>query len=309
MPTSHSVLSESNHPDAIEQELMWLLKADPLWRSDTNVDCVPLKKICNGSITEIANNLSNEWAWHGAPKRLGRRFESLLTALFEHTEQCKLLKHGLVVRDQKQTLGELDYLIQLRSKVLHLEVAVKFYAGIGSPSDRSRQQAWIGPSCQDRLDIKINHLLDHQLQLSQTELGRQALCQNDLPTPDQTLGLIYGYLIQPWNDVNQLPEHTLDSHPAFWAPHQRALAAMRQLSRPYSTDYGWTRLKRDQWIAPYIGRAALPQVIRSIEPPTQADCYALNHKQHAGVEKLRLFVMRNEFEQEAHQMLDRPHPI
>ncbi len=309
MPTSHSVLSESNHPDAIEQELMWLLKADPLWRSDTSIDCVPLKKICNGSITEIANNLSNEWAWHGAPKRLGRRFESLLTELFEHTEQCKLLKHGLIVRDQKQTLGELDYLIQLHSKVLHLEVAVKFYAGIGSPSDRSRQQAWIGPSCQDRLDIKINHLLDHQLQLSQTELGRQALCQNDLPTPDQTLGLIYGYLIQPWNDVNQLPEHTLDSHPAFWAPHKQALAAMRQLSRPYSTDYGWTRLKRDQWIAPYIGQAALPQVIRSIEPPTQADCYALNHKQHAGFEKLRLFVMRNEFEQEAHQMLDRPHPI
>ena len=143
MTTSHSVLSESNHPDAIERELSWLLKVDPLWRSDTKVDCVPLKKICNGSITEIANNLSNEWAWHGAPKRLGRRFESLLTALFEQTEQCKLLKHGLVVRDQKQTLGELDYLIQLDSQVLHLEVAIKFYAGIGSSSDRSRQQAWI----------------------------------------------------------------------------------------------------------------------------------------------------------------------
>ena len=135
MTTSHSVLSESNHPDAIERELSWLLKVDPLWRSDTSVDCVPLKKICNGSITEIANNLSNEWAWHGAPKRLGRRFESLLTALFEQTEQCKLLKHGLVVRDQKQTLGELDYLIQLDSQVLHLEVAIKFYAGIGSSSD------------------------------------------------------------------------------------------------------------------------------------------------------------------------------
>ena len=58
MTTSHSVLSESNHPDAIERELSWLLKVDPLWRSDTSVDCVPLKKICNGSITEIANNLS-----------------------------------------------------------------------------------------------------------------------------------------------------------------------------------------------------------------------------------------------------------
>ena len=84
---------------------------------------------------------------------------------------------------------------------------------------------------------------------------------------------------------------------------------MRHLSRPYSTDYGWTRLERDQWIAPYAGQAALPQVIRSLELPTQADCYALNHKQHAGVEKLRLFVMRNEFEQEAHHMLDRAQSI
>ena len=309
MSTSHSVLSESNHPDAIERELMWLLNVDPLWQSEPSIDCVPLKKICNGSITEIANNLSSEWAWHGAPKRLGRRFESLLTALFEHTEQCKLLKHGLVVRSQKQTLGELDYLIQLRSTVLHLEVAIKFYAGVGSSSDRSRHYAWIGPSCQDRLDIKINHLLHRQLQLSRTEHGQQALDQNDLPIPDQTLGLIYGYLIQPWNDVGHLPEHTYNSHSAFWAPHTQALAAMRHLSRPYSTDYGWTRLERDQWIAPYIGQAALPQVIRSLESPTQADCYALNHKQHAGIEKLRLFVMRNEFEQEAQQELDRARDI
>lgn len=305
MPTSHSVLSESNHPDAIERELMWLLNVNPLWRSDTSIDCVPLKKICNGSIKEIANNLFNEWTWYGAPKRLGRRFESLLTALFEHTDQCKLLQHGLVVRDQKQTLGELDFLIRLRSTVLHLEVAIKFYAGIGSSTDRSRQHAWIGPSCQDRLDIKINHLLHHQLQLSRTEHGQQALDQNDLPIPDQTLGLIYGYMIQPWDDVNQLPEHTHDSHPTFWAPHHQALDAMRHLSRPYSTDYGWTLLERDQWISPYIGQAALPQVINSLESPTQAGCYALNHKQLTGVEKLRLFVMRNEFEQEAHQVLDR----
>jgi len=37
MTTSHSVLSESNHPDAIERELSWLLKVDPLWRSDTRL--------------------------------------------------------------------------------------------------------------------------------------------------------------------------------------------------------------------------------------------------------------------------------
>ena len=92
------MLSDANHADAIARELQWLLEAKPIWSSDTELDCVPLKKICNGSMTEIAENLSNEWAWHGSPKRLGRRFESLLTALFEQSEHAKLLGHGIVVK-------------------------------------------------------------------------------------------------------------------------------------------------------------------------------------------------------------------
>ena len=136
------MLSDANHADAIARELHWLLEAKPIWSSDTELDCVPLKKICNGSMTEIAENLSNEWAWHGSPRRLGRRFESLLTALFEQSEHMKLLGHGIVVKDQKQTIGELDYLIELPGGVLHLEVAIKFYAGIGTPIERTKKSAW-----------------------------------------------------------------------------------------------------------------------------------------------------------------------
>ncbi|CAI8355473.1 MAG: Uncharacterised protein [Gammaproteobacteria bacterium] len=170
MPTS-PVLSDANHRDAIERELRWLLEARPIWSSGMDSDCVPLIKICNGSVTEIAENLANEWAWHGAPRRLGRRFESLLTALLEQTECVKLLGHGIIVKNQKQTIGELDYLIELPGRVLHLEVAVKFYAGIGSPIERTKKSAWVGPSCRDRLDLKINHLETHQLTMSETPLG------------------------------------------------------------------------------------------------------------------------------------------
>ena len=65
------MLSDANHADTIERELRWLLKAKPIWSSDTDLDCVPLNKICNGSMTEIAENLSNEWAWHGSPSVWG----------------------------------------------------------------------------------------------------------------------------------------------------------------------------------------------------------------------------------------------
>ena len=52
MPTS-PVLSDANHRDAIERELRWLLEARPIWSSGMDSDCVPLIKICNGSVTEM----------------------------------------------------------------------------------------------------------------------------------------------------------------------------------------------------------------------------------------------------------------
>lgn len=302
MPTL-PVLSDANHRDAIERELQWLLEAQPIWSSGINDDCVPLIKICNGSVTEIADYLANEWAWHGAPKRLGRRFESLLTALFEQSECIKLLGHGIVVKNQKQTIGELDYLIRLPDQIIHLEVAIKFYAGIGNSMDRSNTSSWIGPSCQDRLDLKINHITTHQLTLSQTTLGRQSIADEGLNQPDASLGLIFGYLIEPWADVGHFPTGLSASAPAYWAIHQEAHAAMRHLSRPYSTDYGWTRLERDQWIAPYVGKAELPLVIKSLDQPAQADCYALTSRRELTIEKLRLFVMHDDYANEAYQTM------
>jgi hypothetical protein len=304
MPTL-SVLSDANHRDAIERELQWLLEAQPIWSSGINDDCVPLMKICNGSVTEIADNLANEWAWHGAPKRLGRRFERLLTALFEQSEYIKLLGHGILVKNQKQTIGELDYLIRLPDQIIHLEVAIKFYAGIGNAMERANTSSWIGPSCQDRLDLKINHITAHQLTLSQTTLGQQSISDEGLSQPDASLGLIFGYLIEPWADIGHFPTGLTVSNSAYWAIHQEAHAAMRHLSRPYSTDYGWTRLDRDQWIGPYVGKAELPLVIKSLDQPAQADCYALTSRDRLTIEKLRLFVMHDDYANKAYQSMQK----
>ena len=112
----------------------------------------------------------------------------------------KLLGHGIIVKNQKQTIGELDYLIELPNRVLHLEVAVKFYAGIGTPA-KNQKSAWVGLSRKDRLDLKINHLKTHQLTMSQTPLGLQSIADEGLAKPDSSLGLIFGYLIDPWSDA------------------------------------------------------------------------------------------------------------
>ena len=300
MKKTNPFAPEINHRDVIERELRWLLHAVPLWSSDSNNDCVPLSKICNGSIEQIADYLAREWAWHGAPKRLGRRFESLMTALLEQTDAVKLLKHGLVIQEGKQTVGELDYLIATSSDILHLEVAIKFYAGIGDKSDRQSHIGWIGPSCQDRLDRKIDHISSHQLPLSGSRSGLRSLHQEGLPTPTVRLGLIYGYLFHPWQDTIHKPDDIITSQPAFWCSYRERLEATRKLTRPYSSDYGWTLVNRSQWISTFEGLAELPCLLKAIRIPEQADCYALCSKRNADIEKLRLFIMPESYRDEAH---------
>ena len=149
-------------------------QAEPIWSSDTDVDCVPLKKICNGSMTEIAKNLSNEWAWHGSPKRLGRRFESLLTALFEQSEHVKLLGHGIVVKDQKQTIGELDYIIKLPDRISILKLRLS--STQGSEARSIERTGCLGrPELPGPFGSQDQPPEKPSITLSQTALGQQSI--------------------------------------------------------------------------------------------------------------------------------------
>ena len=80
---------------------------------------------------------------------------------------------------------------------------------------------------------------------------------------------------------------------------------MRHVSRPYSTDYGWTHLERGHWIAPYFGQANLPLIVKSLDKPAQADCYALTSRRAPSVEKLRLFVMHDAYTDKASEAMQR----
>ena len=210
--------------------------------------------------------------------------------MLEQSDACKLLKHGLVVQDNKQTVGEIDYLIELPDSILHLEVAIKFYAGV-RPAVIQLYIVLDWPKLQRSLRSENQSSTDSPAQTLLYRIRTTSSKYVGSTSPQSSLGLIYGYLIQPWQHVNEIPQQTKQVRRAFWTTHSEALGAMRHLSRPYSTDYGWTLLERDQWIAPYFGNSRLPQVPRNIDIPVHADCYALQPKQSVGEEKLRLFIM------------------
>ncbi len=97
--------------------------------------------------------------------RLGHYFEALVAFWLQTTPSYELLLNRSPLRNQHKTLGEIDYLVRdLRTrKVIHIEVAVKFYLG---KAGLNHMANWHGPGLKDRLDIKFNHLCHHQTQLS-----------------------------------------------------------------------------------------------------------------------------------------------
>lgn len=134
-------------------------------------------------------------------RRLGLYYEALWHFFLQQDERVELVAHNLAVRQDKQTVGEFDclYYCHERQRHIHLELAVKFYLGLpGAETDHGQSEwaHWLGPGGSDRLDIKLEHLRQRQLQLGQLEAAREPLRQLGIETLDLEME-IKGRLFQP----------------------------------------------------------------------------------------------------------------
>lgn len=156
----------------------------------------------------VDSNAVTEQTEH--PKRLGIYYENLVERTLLNTDQPIVLKRNIQVKKEKVTLGEFDFIGRLGSDDFHLECAIKFYLRVGPGNNLSD---YIGPGKKDRLDIKWNRMLGHQLPLSSCTEGIQA-CQDHNLSPQTKALLLQGYLFHPFqegapkqlaNEIN--PEH------------------------------------------------------------------------------------------------------
>ena len=108
-------------------------------------------------------------------RRSGRYFEALLVALIEADDSLELLAHDLQIQDEKRTIGAFDLLVRCAGNptVTHLELAFKQYLYRGGDATKAAQ--WVGPRGRDRLNLKAQHMRDHQLMLGKTTAGQAAL--------------------------------------------------------------------------------------------------------------------------------------
>lgn len=98
-------------------------------------------------------------------QKLGHLYEDALGLLLEHSDRYQVLEKGLQIQDGIHlTLGELDFLLRdlNNGKLVHLELAVKFYLAIETPDDLLLP----GPDARDNYNKKLERLRTHQLILA-----------------------------------------------------------------------------------------------------------------------------------------------
>ena len=145
-------------------------------------------------------------------RRLGRYFETLWAFWLEKSPRYELLEQNLALRDEGKTLGELDFLVidKKSGKCLHWEVAVKFYLGVG---ELRQHNCWHGPGKKDRLDLKVEHLRNHQSVIARRSQTKQLLKEKGYVVDDCGV-ILKGRLFYPLENLNGIasPEGANPNH-------------------------------------------------------------------------------------------------
>ncbi len=236
--------------DPVVRDLAWLLFSTPLLRAQP-----PLGIIADAF--ETAEEAAATRAWLAAldrnPRpltqaisatrivRLGRYAECLLGYFLQHGPAARLVAANVALRLAGRTIGECDFLVETASgRRLHWELAVKCYLHVGT--GRGELADYVGPNLQDRFDLKLAHLLGHQLPLS----ARDEFAALGHVGPWQAQMFVKGWLFYRWPEPPTLAEAVDPSHHrGFWATREEwaQLCESRAGAR-------WMVLPRLAWLAP-----------------------------------------------------------
>jgi hypothetical protein len=184
--------------------------------------------------------------------RLGIYFEHLWHFFLEQDPATDLVAHNLPIHHHGKTLGEFDciYFCRERQRHFHLELAVKFFLSHRQASTHesaSHWNEWLGPNTDDRLDRKIEHLMQHQIKLGDNPVAREQLRRLGIFELDKEVE-IKGYLFQ--STVDPLPPPT-GFNPAHrlnqYVELSRLGRHLDELGRRSTS--GYLILPRAQWLA------------------------------------------------------------
>lgn len=139
-------------------------------------------------------------------KKLGFYFENLLHFYFIHSTRFELIHANQQVKNEHKTIGEFDFLVldYVTNELLHLEVALKFYMNY---TLNVANEFWVGPTGNDTLAIKLNHLYSKQLLIFQAKESLEYI--QEFKQPVKSRALLKGYfLVHPNLNAHLFPANS-----------------------------------------------------------------------------------------------------
>ena len=141
--------------DYIEHLYKGFCATQVLWKHEFK-GLIPLGKILKPKATFSRDIYKKQ--------RLGHLAEQFTFNQLEVLKDGHILAENLQIQKEKQTLGELDAIIQIDQTIIHLEIVYKFYLFDDTLGDSEFEQ-WIGPNRKDSLFEKISKLKNKQFPL------------------------------------------------------------------------------------------------------------------------------------------------
>lgn len=178
---------------------------------------------------------------------LGKYFENLVGFWLLNSRDKKLLASNLQVRSGERTIGEIDFLFKdkLTDINYHLEAAGKFFMGF---KDIPGWSNFIGPNTNDRLDKKMNKLLNEQIKLCSKPLTKEILKEKNISEPVNPVVWFKGYLFYYHsnfrNESFTLPNSANPRHIKGWWFYQSAKYEIIE-----SNKHQWVVLQRMDWVS------------------------------------------------------------
>lgn len=186
---------------AMVRDIAWLLSSPSLLSVDAHNQIAPQLAPFNqplaGATIAWLHALENDPTLFGTLsrsnfRRLGLYAEALFAFICQQPtsfHSLAVIARNLQIEKQGRTFGELDFLLsQGKTKINHLEMAVKFYlyhpeTGTNPAQQKETHAAanrLIGPNRKDRLDLKLKRMTEHQLPIVQTPEAKNAFEKNGL---------------------------------------------------------------------------------------------------------------------------------
>lgn len=236
--------------DAVKHQVLndfrWLSSASPLL--DQHPTCLPLIHDVAKAIFERRFDVSDDqWAAliviRNGP--LGRYFETLIGTVLSVSPDIEEAHFNVPVREGGSTKGEFDVLYKRQGTWHHLEMAIKYYIGVG---DRTDPYNWHGPALRDNLGRKWHHMMSRQLRLADTRAAQHVLDKFDISELIRE-PMIMGRLFHPYHDWENscfsVPAGISESHSKGWWT--------RSSESIVTSATCWKQLSKAEWLSSASG--------------------------------------------------------